>query len=278
MNSVIQLCTSYLSNFLQLIHVPAFAPYKWFCFNYFGPLQAVFLTLTYFEDVQDSEAETHALYLVDETIDFFVSENDSHHSSAFGKQSPESNKKNIQRMESAWTKLKALRRRLPSHLDCQESRDECYPTPSSFSASSSEVPPSQVKATRRMHNLVAEPNMAGSSKGGDFGCDRDVDMILDNSGLDIWSSSLIQESNGGLSPEQYAMGRPDHDMSAFQSFTKAPTPAVTPMGGARDGKPDWRQGHRLAKEAGSQEGVSAMSDLRGRAADKGYEDDVRESE
>ena len=127
-----------------------------------------------------------------------------------------------------------------------------------------------------MHNVVAESNMAGSSKEGDFGCDHDVDMILDNSGLDIWSSSLIQESNGDISQEQHAMERPDHDMSnaVFQPFTKAPTPAATPIRGAQDyfGKRDWRQEQELAKETRNH-GQAADKAVR----EKGYDDDVRES-
>ena len=85
-SSIEHLCISYIRNFLQMMQTPAFAPYPWFNSTYFGPLQAMFLFLVYMQNSHDPESEPQALYLVDEVIDFFVSEESSRTPLAFTKQ------------------------------------------------------------------------------------------------------------------------------------------------------------------------------------------------
>lgn len=119
-SSIDHLCISYLRNFLQMMQIPAFAPYAWFSSTYFGPLQAVFLILVYVQNNHDPESEPQALYLVDEVIDFFVSGEGSSTPLAFTKQPCDLPKPTISssttQLNLAWTILRSLRLSLPPRL------------------------------------------------------------------------------------------------------------------------------------------------------------------
>jgi len=207
LHSVVQLCTSYLCNFCQLIQVPAFRPYVWFCYTYSGPLQAVFLTSTYLQTHRDSGTEVQALHLVDEVIDFFVSEDDSPHPSSIGKQwqaDHKTNEKYTGQTDSAWKTLKTTRTQLSPRQDCQQSREEHRLTPISLPASSHKAPTPHSNTTSKTASSIGEPDTAvanGSywpapnaifppayllrpdSENG-LGSDGDVDMMMHHTGPD----------------------------------------------------------------------------------------------
>ena len=67
--SIAQLCVSYLRIFLHVYETSAFAPYLWFCRSYQGPLQCVFLTLTYLDSFKDLGEISLARYYVDEIME-----------------------------------------------------------------------------------------------------------------------------------------------------------------------------------------------------------------
>ncbi|KAJ0423205.1 hypothetical protein BJY00DRAFT_310334 [Aspergillus carlsbadensis] len=86
--SILQLCLSYFRILLPIYQAPAFCPYTWFHRSSIGPLQCLFLTLTYLNSFRDRQsAETPvARYYVDEILEHTVafyravdrsSENDS---------------------------------------------------------------------------------------------------------------------------------------------------------------------------------------------------------
>ena len=58
---------------MQLIRIPAFAPFSWFCINNLAPLQFVFLCLTYMQYNRNPENSHNMRYLVDQVIDIFAS-------------------------------------------------------------------------------------------------------------------------------------------------------------------------------------------------------------
>ena len=68
-----QLCVSYFRTILPIYQTPAFSPYKWFCNSYYGPLQCLFLTITYLHCFKDSKDVPLARYFVDEVIEHTVS-------------------------------------------------------------------------------------------------------------------------------------------------------------------------------------------------------------
>ena len=63
---------------MQLVRIPAFAPYSWFCINFQIPLQPAFLVLTYLRDNKNcgSGSGSLARYFVDEVLDVFSSPNE----------------------------------------------------------------------------------------------------------------------------------------------------------------------------------------------------------
>ena len=60
---------------MQLVRIPAFAPYSWFCINFQTPLQPTFLILTYLRDNKNcgSGSGSLARHFVDEVLDVFSS-------------------------------------------------------------------------------------------------------------------------------------------------------------------------------------------------------------
>lgn len=60
---------------MQLVRIPAFAPYSWFCLNFQTPLQPAFLILTYLRDNKNCEGNSGSLarHFVDEVLDVFSS-------------------------------------------------------------------------------------------------------------------------------------------------------------------------------------------------------------
>lgn len=61
---------------MQLVRIPAFAPYSWFCINSPTPLQPVFLILTYLQDNKNRGNGDLGRHFVDEVIDVFSSADD----------------------------------------------------------------------------------------------------------------------------------------------------------------------------------------------------------
>lgn len=116
-NSVIQLCITYLRNFMQLVRIPAFAPYLWVCTRSNGPLQPVLLILTYLQHNKGWQNGNLGRHFVDEVIDFFL----------IADHQPTDNRQDhcddpapsIQQIPRAWGMLVSLRRRidLPPHAE-----------------------------------------------------------------------------------------------------------------------------------------------------------------
>ena len=61
---------------MQLVRIPAFAPYLWFCLKFQAPLQPVFLILVYLKYNKNYGSSTLGRHFVDEVIDLFSSSDD----------------------------------------------------------------------------------------------------------------------------------------------------------------------------------------------------------
>ena len=111
---MIEVCVSYLRNFLQLIHTPAFQPYVWFCRTNSAPLQSTFLILTYLQDHRGTSTEAQALYMVHEVMDFFVEESDNNTSTDTRAEMSANTEIGSKQVDPSWKRLKALLRRVES--------------------------------------------------------------------------------------------------------------------------------------------------------------------
>ena len=208
-NSIVQLCITYLRNFMQLMRVPAFAPYKWFCTNHLAPFQCIFLCLTYLQYNRDCNNRPLIRYFVDEVIDIFASP---------GVDTTPSNKQ----VPLAWRMLVTLRNRVDLPLGAGQPqfkhtipmRCETLPTATALRIMSlsttetvtdplirgAESPPSGWLTSQSTSNgsqlQSVEPLIGHGQHEGPAG-NIDMDNVLDISDLSAWSSSLIQD------PDEY---------------------------------------------------------------------------
>lgn len=110
---VIRLSIMYLRNVLQLLRIPAFEPYSWFCSNTQTVVQPVFLILTYLQYNRDQRNRALERHLVDEVIDIFA-----HHKRPAALNEtcgglPGSNGASLNRsMSLEWRMLVALRKKI----------------------------------------------------------------------------------------------------------------------------------------------------------------------
>ena len=235
--SIVQLCITHLSNFLQLIRVPAFTPYIWFCLTYCAPLQSVFLILTFLQHDRDSETENMAFYFVDEVINFFLLEDPS--PTLYGPGKPSANglganvnfaRQNIQTLRM----LQSIRQQLGPSPELGQARfkqaaenQRQIPTPSLVSSTG--TPPLLSNNLRHKSDSFAMPvagnlgqsrpmvarsefattNLVASRNGNGHTEDSDVNMILSpfNSESEIWSASMAQDVDGYLWLGQESLGK-----------------------------------------------------------------------
>lgn len=216
-NSVVQLCVTHLRNFVQLVRIPAFAPYSWFCKNFQTPLQPVFIILTYLQHNKGCGSEGLGRHFVDEVIDIFNFSDDrpfthgedrhdpaASSAASFDKQKP-----------LPWQMLVKLRSKIANSPTEERSRFEpvapirCQLVPPAIalrtmSLSTSEKSSSSPTAAAGSYSQEAPPAANGSmspptdppavndqadSRGGD----SMVENALDLSDFEAWCSSLTQD-------------------------------------------------------------------------------------
>ncbi|EAW09506.1 C6 zinc finger domain protein [Aspergillus clavatus NRRL 1] len=171
-NSIAQLCLKYLRVYLQLSQTPAFSPYAWFCCSHHGPLQCVFIILTYLTSFSDSEDALLFLSCVDETLHHFKT-----HCQIPGSSPPTNEGK--MRVPSAIQVLVELRERLDSSLGVHSA-------------------PSSTTGLLVTANIKAGPPKSAWMAEGDSGLDMSpLAPLLD---LEAWASSLIMGSDSILGP------------------------------------------------------------------------------
>ena len=286
-SSIDHLCISYLRNFLQMMQTPAFAPYAWFSSTYFGPLQAVFLILVYMQNNHDPESEPQALYLVDEVIDFFVSEEGSSTPLASTKQTcdlpkPTTSSSTTQ-LNLAWPILKSLRISLSPRLPSVQAQpgqqqqnslfSENYLSPISMTTSSehisttplrhnfsplhtcSETPTSSANLrTEPSHFQIAASNALSplftrpqGTHDTFVGVDDDMDVMGDFSDLDAWSDSLVQPAEDDL-----PLMRIGRNGVPDVSFASPISPVKTPPSVAGRSSGTWPSKNKWGHDIGAQ--------------------------
>ncbi|KAL4794666.1 hypothetical protein BDV19DRAFT_379370 [Aspergillus venezuelensis] len=225
--SMAQLCVNYLRITLQLYQTPAFSPYIWSTYSYYGPLQCIFLTLVYLHCFKDSGQIPLARYCVDEVIDHSISHYQDparlyRPSATADTDKADSLKKT--RMPLAIQVLIDLHSRLDSHIGVDAGANQpCSstpslvssstsssslptPTPSASSLSSSTCIPQNLNRGTQVSASVAPapapaPAAAPRPMASNTGFAPESDSILDLdylasvSNLGSWSSSLVQESS-----------------------------------------------------------------------------------
>jgi len=145
--SIAQHCITYLSNFLQLLRIPSFAPYMWFCSTYFAPPQCVILILTYLKQDRDPEIADLAFYFVDEMINFFAPEDYTSQPSGQNQDEAESVAGSSQKPDKTWEMLRTFRKSLDSSLESSgpnqlnQSTAASYRLPPSSASSRGPAPP-----------------------------------------------------------------------------------------------------------------------------------------
>ena len=213
---IIELCVSYLRNFLQLIHTPAFQPYVWFCRTISAPLQSTFLILTYLQDHRETAAEVQALYMVHEVLDFFVEESDND-SSIDTRNGKDGNHKNRSIQEDpSWKTLQTLLRKVESlsrnHRNYQLPHDAGHLSSNPSIAVFCQPSPPHASLSPNV-SLASESPMlftpAFQPRSGSTYVDHEVGSIADSSDPDTWSFSLLQTPDS-LKPRP-PTHRSDHD-------------------------------------------------------------------
>ena len=234
--SIAQSCIFYLRNFLQIIRVPSFGPYIWFTSTYSGPLQSVLLLLTYVQNISHSKAEDHALYLVDEVIDFFLEEEDDHYAplEKHDQQTKTMQDQNEQQSNLCWKLLKRMRENPPKppihnsdrtppsnpedfrnlfQLSTTNNEDLALFVPISapsnvdlmphYNITSHEPFPSPREQFHPPSYMPAEIDECG------LGSDGDLDIMLGGSDLHPWSTSLLQPMSGTDSTRPTVASNPE---------------------------------------------------------------------
>ena len=205
---------------MQLLSIPAFSTYSWFCINHLAPLQCVFLCLTYIQYNRAVENGQIIRYFVDEVIDIFASsDGQSAGGHREGRESaPADTEPSGQQVPLAWRKLVELRRK----VDLPPSADQslfkptvpirCETLPAAIalrtmSLSTSETitdPPVRGVEPAPSGRVMSHPTSNGhpapladsqiTHDHAEFRGDNvDMDNMLDFTNLAAWSSSLIQD-------------------------------------------------------------------------------------
>ncbi|KAL8688171.1 MAG: hypothetical protein Q9218_005853 [Villophora microphyllina] len=260
-NRIVELCTTYLRNFLQMIQIPAFSPYSWFCSIHFGPLQSAFLILAYLQQKRDADTEAQALFLIDEVLDFFEDIGQDNRPTVDQRSESKQESRNLstsRRASVAWQNLKAMRVQLSSPLKQHQGQTQTQKqrpktqirTASSSVSSSHEATPSSKSFEPATPNSLSTPGLtrsgqspwssarslllpsglAAASQPDNHGKDDDhfMDTILDTS---VFDGSISTVEN--VWPYQgLGMGRGNRDLSSV--VTKAPASAGAAMEGAAD--------------------------------------------
>ena len=206
---MIELCVSYLRNFLQLIHTPAFQSYVWFCRTNSAPLQSTFLILTYLQDHRGTAAEAQALYMVHEVIDFFVDESDNNPSTDARNEMNANTEPGSKQVDPAWKTLKALLRRVETLSQNRQpqklSRNAGYRTndpsvtvgrQSPLTQAAPSPNPSLASQSPRLF-AQAFPSISSLNR-----TDHGGGATADTSDLDIWPFSLLQTPDSSNSRAQ----------------------------------------------------------------------------
>jgi hypothetical protein len=169
MCSIAQLSVDYLRNFLQLHRAPAFAPYMWFCSNYYGPLQCAFLTLIYLNHNRESENAQLARYCVDELIDHCISDHQQLDNDSI-KEGPDNPTLKAQQEMMSLAKMVLVN--LHKKLDLPPENDERPPRP--FDLSCRFQSSSSLLFTSTRPNPTSIPLSATSSRECDLAVTADV--------------------------------------------------------------------------------------------------------
>lgn len=205
---------------MQLLSIPAFLTYSWFCINHLAPLQCVFLCLTYLRYNRAAENGQIIRYFVDAVIDIFAtSDGQLATRNTEGRESASADTdRSGQQVPLAWRKLVELRRKIDLPPGADESlfkpttpiRCETLPAAialRAMSLSTSETitdPPMRGAEPAPSARVTCHPTSNGHAlpsaeppithdhdgrPGGNFG----MDNMFDVSDLAAWSSSLIQD-------------------------------------------------------------------------------------
>ena len=215
---------------MQLMRIPAFAPYSWFCISSQLPLQPVFLILTYLQDNKGCASRNIGRYFVDEVIDVFDSLPDrlcTHREDNHDPAAPSTASTNKQ-VPMAWKMLAELRSKL-DHLPDEEqiqskpvAPTRCQLVPPdialrTISISNSEKRTSSPTVPAAIHSQIETPaanrpisppfDVAGVNRQyDDGGGDAEGDNLLDTADLEAWCSTLTQDPDVCLLGSQNSAG------------------------------------------------------------------------
>lgn len=257
---IVQLCTTYLRNFLQMTQTPAFLPYSWFCCNHFGPLQSTFLILAYLQQKRNTDTEAQALFLIDEVLEFFIENGRGEKATADrasgdkqkARRAPTSARANV-----AWQNLKAMRVQTSSLLkQHQAQRQKPRPktqirtAPSSGQSSHAGTPtmksfelatPNSLKGPRLTssgqcsrtsgRSSLLPSTLANTGQSDGHGRDDEHFMnMLDATALDGSRSSLIQSDDTAWVNHGFTTGRDHRDFNPTLSRDPASAEAAMECG------------------------------------------------
>ena len=199
---------------MQLVQIPAFAPYSWFCKSCLPPLQPVFLILTYLQYNRDWKNRKVALHLVDGVFDVFNSPDDW--STADRGNDDDATVPSNEQMPSAWRMLMDLRHKLDLPLSMERptyeplapirchlvSPDIALQTKALATGNKSDISDT-TPATRHSPEIVSSLMLHSSLSTTPFVLVGqqvseqeviDTEKPLDMSDLDTWCSTLIQDA------------------------------------------------------------------------------------
>ena len=230
---------------MQLVRIPAFAPYSWFCINSQTPLQPVFLILTYLQDNKKHGSGDLGRHFVDEVIDVFNSPDDrsfSHRDDHrdFAAASAASSDKQI---PLPWKLLVELRSKIdhppeerPRVKPVAPTRCQLVPPAialRTMSLSNSEKGTSSSTQPAASRSEISPPAANGSMSppiepavaNGQYdsgGGDSDGANPLDTSAFDAWCSSLAQDPDAYLVEGHDVAERADEALNSNLEVDLAP--------------------------------------------------------
>ena len=221
---------------MQLVRIPAFAPYSWFCIKFQTPLQPAFLILTYLRDNKNcgSGRGSLARHFLDEVLDVFSSPDErsftQHEDHELAAPSAASSDKQI---PLPWKMLVELRSKI-DHSTCEEGTHFKPVTPTrcqlvspaialrtmSLSTSGKSTSSATIPAASRSE--IAHPAANGPPSPPidplvdngqyDSGGDSEGANLLDTSDFEAWCSSLTQDA------DQYLVEGQGAAESAHEAF------------------------------------------------------------